>query len=144
MPQDIAEVTLPQSYRLGFQMGFKQDQTRLFNVVFNSPNERDLILYNRHNLKGFGNFGRRDYLLAERINRREAEKEPKPRLDNDESDLKIVNFRVVSLQHSIIPKPLKWSSDLPHECPELAQLGVQINLPSWMKSPSQECASRIL
>lgn len=132
MPQDIAEVTLPQSYRPGSQMGFKRDQTRLLNVVFNFPNERDLILYNRHNLKGFGGFVRKDLLLAERINRREAEEEPKLRLDNDEKDLKIINFRVVSLQHSMIPKPFKWSSDLPHERLELAQLGVQIDLPSRM------------
>lgn len=82
----------------------KQNQTRLLKVVLKSPDETNLILRNRHKLKGPGIFVRKDLPLADRTNRREAEK-LKQRLDASEEDLKFVDFRVMRLRQRVMPRP---------------------------------------
>ncbi|CAH8446711.1 unnamed protein product [Schistosoma curassoni] len=106
MPQNMTGVTLLKVYRLGSLTDSKPNHSRLFKVVFGSSNERDLILQNGHKLKGSGVFIRKDLPLADRVKRREAEKELQHRLDAGEKDLKIVNFRVVRLRQRMMPKPL--------------------------------------
>ena len=106
MPKNIPGVTLLKVYRLGNLAHLKPNQFRLLKVVFKSPNERDLILENGHKLKGSGVFLRKDLPMADRVKRREAEKELQLRLDAGEKDLKIVNFRVVRLRQRMMPKPL--------------------------------------
>ncbi|VDP77343.1 unnamed protein product [Schistosoma mattheei] len=61
---------------------------------------------NGHKLKDSGVLIRKDLPLADRVKRREAEKELQLRLDAGEEDLKIVNFRVVRLRQRMMPKPL--------------------------------------
>ncbi|KAH9596624.1 tRNA dimethylallyltransferase, variant 3 [Schistosoma haematobium] len=106
MPQNMTGVTLLKVYRLGSLTDSKPNHSRLLKVVFGSSNERDLILQNGHKLKGSGVFIRKDLPLADRVKRREAEKELQHRLDAGEKDLKIVNFRVVRLRQRMMPKPL--------------------------------------
>ncbi|CAI2723785.1 unnamed protein product [Schistosoma spindalis] len=106
MPENISGVTLLKVYRLGSLANLKPNQSRLLKVVFKSSNERDLILQNGHKLKGSGVFIRKDLPLADRVKRREAEKELQMRLDAGEKDLKIVNFRVVRLRQRMMAKPL--------------------------------------
>ena len=45
---DISRVTLLNVYRLGSQMNLKHDQTGLLKAIFESPNEKDLLLQNGH------------------------------------------------------------------------------------------------
>ncbi|CAH8585798.1 unnamed protein product [Schistosoma haematobium] len=106
MPQNMTGVTLLKVYRLGSLTDSKPNHSRLLKVVFGSSNERDLILQNGHKLKGSGVFIRKDLPLADRVKRREAEKELQHRLDAGEKDLKIVNFRVVRIRQRMMPKPL--------------------------------------
>ncbi|KAH9580835.1 hypothetical protein MS3_00000738 [Schistosoma haematobium] len=70
MPQNMTGVTLLKVYRLESLADLKPNHSRLFKVVFNSSNERDLILQNGHKLKGSGVFIRRDLPLADRVKRR--------------------------------------------------------------------------
>ncbi|VDP81904.1 unnamed protein product [Schistosoma mattheei] len=101
MPQNITGVTLLKVYRLGSLADLKPNHSRLLKVLFNSSNERDLILQNGHKLKASGVFIRKDLPLGDRVKRREAEKELQLRSDAGERDLKIVNFRVVRLAQII-------------------------------------------
>ncbi|VDP33768.1 unnamed protein product, partial [Schistosoma mattheei] len=92
MPQNITGITLLKVYRLGSLADLKPNHSRLPKVVLNSSNERDLILQNRHKLKGSGVYAKGP-TVGRPCKKTEAEKELVLRLDAGKKDLKIVNFR---------------------------------------------------
>lgn len=81
----------------------KQYQTKLLNIVFRSPNEKEL---NGHEANGSGYFIREDMWLTDCIKRREAEKEVKLRLNAGYQDRKIASCLAVRLQQRMVTKPL--------------------------------------
>lgn len=92
MPQDVSGAILLNIYRLDSQINLKQNRTRLLVSIFESFNERDLILQNGRELKGSGVLFVKTP-LADCIKKREAVKE----LDAGEKDLKTENFQVLRL-----------------------------------------------
>lgn len=102
-------------------MNLKQYQTKLPNIVFRSPNEKEL---NGHEAKGSGYLIREDMRLADRIKRREAEEEVKLRLDAGYQDREIASCLAVRLQRRMVPshsrcsmEPSNWSLYLLQICP---------------------------
>lgn len=61
-------------FRANSQMDVKYNQTGLFKLVFESRNERNVILQNERKLKRSGVFVLKRLPFADRIKRREAEK----------------------------------------------------------------------
>lgn len=59
MPQDTSGVTMLKFYKLGSQADLKQNQHRLLKILFKSPDKRDGMLQNRHELNGSGVFVRK-------------------------------------------------------------------------------------
>lgn len=65
VPRGISRVTTPKFYGLSSQADLEQCQRDLLKVVFEPLNERDLLLPNRHKLKGSGIFVPKDFPFAE-------------------------------------------------------------------------------
>uniref|UniRef100_A0AA85J8I3 PHD-type domain-containing protein n=1 Tax=Trichobilharzia regenti TaxID=157069 RepID=A0AA85J8I3_TRIRE len=109
LPANFPGVSIKKLIRIGKRDDECSSQRRLLKVVLGSPDERNHLLANVHNLAGSGISARPDLSLEDRLKRKEVLSQLETRRKNGETNLKLVGFQIVRSWKRMLPRPV-WIS----------------------------------